>query len=1010
MGTIKDHVQVLRSDQTILPGGEPTYPIPEHAETHEKGGSDQIDGTIEVARVETPIGLIEAWRVTAQNDTGGAVTAGEVVYVNSGSAGNPTFDLVDPSSITKDAIIAVTAEALVDNEVGEVCLWGPLAGLDTSSYSLGDSLWASSTPGALTKTRPAEPDQGVFVGTVIKVDASDGILMVGPEFCENLNLEKIGVYGFEDLTESTLSFNDSTYALTITDAGAGWSYWRNGVRVTISGSKSVTLSGSPPTADQYFFYIDDEAGTLVYTTSPFTFDDTKVPVAIVEWNNANTPKYFLADERHQSTFPRRAHWHHHFTEGTKVISGGGLSGYTVAPASPADTDNTFGIAATQLADEDIKHTLAALVDPDGTGTDYLTYYRTGASAWTWEQSGVPFRYTAAGYIQYDNAGTMTQGQNSKYYNWYLCFTNYGDQPRYLLVPGQSEFANAAAAYAETVSDLDLSGFYPLELVFAYQLTFFTNASYTSKGKCRLTREPRAIDTARISLAFSPGATDHNGLSGLQGGNGTDEYYHLNALVHGYLSDTQYIFPDGLVSAPGLAPASDLNTGFYWDSSGAIRFSSNGVNTMKFGSGLEFIGSRSITSTANGDISLIPNGTGVVKVGSGSPAYASDSGDLFVQDRAEIAGNLYAKGGIYQTEVNALCGHFSAAYGSIRWQSTAQTPDCTLFLTGSNSEIFLMCQNGDAGYDFSHAAELDPTFIIHSRNQSTTEFIKFQHDTNTGLIHSGDALKFTTSGNGDITLAPAGVGSVIVTGADLQLDQSLQLTAGGAITTTSNGDITLAPDGTGNVVVSGANLELDQSLELTAGGSITTTSNGQIYLNPNGTGKVYASSNSGVESFSLDGSTGIHSFPVTSRTAAYSDAGTQTIPSGGSGATVIFEHETKDQAGEYDHTTGVFTATIGGVYLATWSAAFADTAWTAGNIGFSWISLNGSTSLTSAINKRGNLFDCPASANFTVNSLGSATYELSASDTLEIKLYQNTGGALTVHASPQYNWFNVTKIA
>jgi len=405
--------------------------------------------------------------------------------------------------------------------------WNTFDGkLDDPMTTRGDIIYRNASN---TTTRLAA---GSTANQVLQSDGTD----ISWQSLEagDVNLDSIGIYGFENQTDTTISFNDSTYVFTLTDAGSGWSYWRNGVKVTISGNKTVTLPGTPPTAAAYFIYIDDESGTLTASTSAWTLVDTKVPVAILEWNDSNTPKYFLANERHQSIMQRRVHYYEHFCEGTQLKSGGLLAGYSVAPSSPADTDNTFSISQVELLDEDLLTTSALLADPNGTDLDYIVYYRVGASTWSWEQSEVPFRYTAAGYIQYDNSGTMTQGSNGDYYNWYLCFTNYQNQPRFICIPGQSEFASAAGAYLESVSDLDLSGFDPQELVFAYQLTFYASNPYSNKGKCRLTRAPHFIGQSVVSTSISAGATDHNALGGLQGGNGTDEYYHLTATTYSYI--------------------------------------------------------------------------------------------------------------------------------------------------------------------------------------------------------------------------------------------------------------------------------------------------------------------------------------------------------------------------------------------------------------------------------------------------------------------------------------------
>jgi len=77
MSNIKEHVQVLRESQTILPGNEQDFPFPPHAESHEEGGYDEVDvakliGTLSHlnlsdigvkthAEIDTHIGIAEAF-------------------------------------------------------------------------------------------------------------------------------------------------------------------------------------------------------------------------------------------------------------------------------------------------------------------------------------------------------------------------------------------------------------------------------------------------------------------------------------------------------------------------------------------------------------------------------------------------------------------------------------------------------------------------------------------------------------------------------------------------------------------------------------------------------------------------------------------------------------------------------------------------------------------------------------------------------------------------------------
>jgi hypothetical protein len=102
--------------------------------------------------------------------------------------------------------------------------------------------------------------------------------------------------GFLNSTETTISFATTTF--TLTDVGAGWSYYRTGVKYTISGNKTVALSAA--TAGIYYIYIDATDGTLTCSAvnTPWTLEDSKVPVATVTYNSTLTPTYWLAEERH----------------------------------------------------------------------------------------------------------------------------------------------------------------------------------------------------------------------------------------------------------------------------------------------------------------------------------------------------------------------------------------------------------------------------------------------------------------------------------------------------------------------------------------------------------------------------------------------------------------------------------------------------------------------------------------------------------------------------------------
>lgn len=339
-------------------------------------------------------------------------------------------------------------------------------------------------------------------------------------------------YGFLNQTETTIAF-DGTSVFTLADAGSGWSYYRTGLKHTISGNKTfdlLTVENPLVNGRLYYLYIDATNGTLTGAISGWTLNDTKVPVATVLWNNTLTPKYWLAEERHSCLIDRRLHYYEHFTTGVKSITSGAITGQTVNTDS--DAAKSCGIGATTIADEDLVQSLGELTDPGGATASYVTFYRTAASTWAWAASDMPFKYNSGtNWIQWDSGGTLTDatggaGALTRWVNSYLLFTNMQGAARFIFVPGQAIFTTLATAQAESPGSFTWTGFPIAEACIAYRFTWTTITS-TSKGQCRLAATPQAVNIGSIA-AIGLGTThDHNTLAGLQGGT-AGEYYHLTA--------------------------------------------------------------------------------------------------------------------------------------------------------------------------------------------------------------------------------------------------------------------------------------------------------------------------------------------------------------------------------------------------------------------------------------------------------------------------------------------------
>jgi len=114
---------------------------------------------------------------TAKNVSGGTLTAGTPVY-QSGTSGNAIEVQQADADTSSMPAIGILAEDIADQAEGDIVLLGFLQGIDTSSFSAGDTLYVSAT-GTLANTPPTGESAKIQnIGKVIKVHATNGSILV----------------------------------------------------------------------------------------------------------------------------------------------------------------------------------------------------------------------------------------------------------------------------------------------------------------------------------------------------------------------------------------------------------------------------------------------------------------------------------------------------------------------------------------------------------------------------------------------------------------------------------------------------------------------------------------------------------------------------------------------------------------------------------------------------------------------------------------------------------------
>jgi hypothetical protein len=138
-----------------------------------------------------------AIRFKAKNNSGVTLNKGEVVYIDGLNGTVPTVDKAQSNAAsTMPSFGLVYANANDQAEV-QVVSFGNLEDIDTSGFTLGDTLYISSTTaGGLVNTPPTGESNFIQnIGKVLKVHASAGIIKVGgagrSNATPNLNQDKI---------------------------------------------------------------------------------------------------------------------------------------------------------------------------------------------------------------------------------------------------------------------------------------------------------------------------------------------------------------------------------------------------------------------------------------------------------------------------------------------------------------------------------------------------------------------------------------------------------------------------------------------------------------------------------------------------------------------------------------------------------------------------------------------------------------------------------------------------
>ena len=133
-----------------------------------------VDGT-----GATNLQIGQEQRTLVHNNTGSALTDGQVVYITGSTGELPSVGLAsNTGEMTSSVTLGVVTESIPNGTDGFITTSGIVHGLNTNAYTEGLPIYLGSTPGTFTQTKPVAPANSVLVGYVVKKAGGNGSIFV----------------------------------------------------------------------------------------------------------------------------------------------------------------------------------------------------------------------------------------------------------------------------------------------------------------------------------------------------------------------------------------------------------------------------------------------------------------------------------------------------------------------------------------------------------------------------------------------------------------------------------------------------------------------------------------------------------------------------------------------------------------------------------------------------------------------------------------------------------------
>jgi hypothetical protein len=393
--------------------------------------------------------------------------------------------------------------------------------------------------------------------------------------------------GHEDLSDSRMSFDNSTRTFTIQPATSSHVVWCVGRRYEKTITETITI---PNTTGLYYISFNSQ-GQLQYSTDYFVWDrDT--PTSYVYWNATTQRAEFFADERHGITMDWQTHEYLHRTRGAAIANGFDASNFDVSTHDgTTDAQAQLDIDNGTFFDEDLQVDIEHSLTPEeNTWKQQLqgparipVMYRSGTGYVYDAPTDFPVKQGVTHPVYNSSSGGnwgTTELGTSKYGVQWIVATNQLNYP-VLSIMGQTQYNNIGQAEAASWADMDLDDLPVVEIRVLYKIIFRATGSNTPG--CYFVE----IDDYRTALSnatsTAAAVVDHGNLTGL----GDDDHpqYALadgsrgSGFDHGNLTGlgdddhSQYLLADGTRTAAAITTTGNVDVG------GTISGNGSGLTTL-----------------------------------------------------------------------------------------------------------------------------------------------------------------------------------------------------------------------------------------------------------------------------------------------------------------------------------------------------------------------------------------------------------------------------------------------